>query len=82
MKEPLAPDARRKGQPGWFSTMALKEALARGGCPLCHAGRTSVLRHLFSFLYEGMTSGIAREEFLKGGWFGGGTCKGDKDGPE
>jgi hypothetical protein len=41
-----------------------------------------VLRHLFSFLYEGMTSGIAREEFLKGGWFGGGTCKRDKDGPE
>jgi hypothetical protein len=69
MKQSPPSDPRRKRRPGWFSTIGLQEALARGGCPLCQALRTSVRRYLFSFLYEGMMSGIVREEFLKGGGF-------------
>jgi len=49
--------------------MGLQEGLAKGGCLLCQALRTSLRRYIFSFLYEGMMSGIAREEFLKGGGF-------------
>ena len=69
MNQNLGPDTRRKGRAGWFSTIGLKEALARGGCVLCQALRTSLRRYLFSFLYEGMMSGIVREEFLEGGGF-------------
>jgi hypothetical protein len=69
MNQNLGPDTRRKGRAGWFSMMGLKEALARGGCVLCQALRTSLRRYLFSFLYEGMMSGIVREEFLEGGGF-------------
>ena len=66
MEQNSAPDDRGKGRAGWFARMGLKDALARGGCPLCQALKTSVRRYLFSFLYEGMMSGIVREEFLKG----------------
>ena len=69
MRQNQAPDERAKRRAGWFARMGLKDALARGGCPLCQALKTSVRRYLFSFLYEGMMSGIAREEFLKGGGF-------------
>ena len=69
MKQSPASDARRKRPPGWFSTTGLKEALARGGCVLCQVLRTSLRRYLFSFLYEGMMSGIVREKFLEGGGF-------------
>ncbi|MBZ5672041.1 MAG: hypothetical protein LAO04_20245 [Acidobacteriia bacterium] len=66
MKQNSAPDERAKRRAGWFARMGLKDALARGGCPLCQALGTSVRRYLFSFLYEGMMSSVAREEFLKG----------------
>jgi len=69
MKKNSTPDERAKGRAGWFARMGLKDALARGGCPLCQALGTSLRRYLFSFLYEGMMSCIAREEFLKGGGF-------------
>jgi len=62
-------DDRAKGGAGWFARMGLKDALARGGCPLCQALKTSVRRYLFSFLYEGMMSGDVRKQFLECGGF-------------
>ncbi len=62
-------EQRYTRQPGWFASSGLKEALAKGGCPVCQAVKTSVRRYLFSFLYEGMMSGAARGEFLRGGGF-------------
>jgi Family of unknown function (DUF6062) len=48
---------------------ALEDALRLGGCPVCQALHKLEQRSLFSFLYEGMMSGPARQEFLQSGGF-------------
>ena len=69
MKPDPAQNPRAKRTVGWFSKMALEDGLATGGCLLCQALRRSVRQYLFSFIYEGMMSGDARGDFLKGGGF-------------
>jgi hypothetical protein len=59
----------RERRAGWFTTIALKDGLAKGGCAVCQALNTSVRRYIFSFLYEGMMSADAHERFLQGGGF-------------
>lgn len=59
----------RRRRAGWFTTSALKQALAKGGCVLCQALSASVHQYVFSFLYEGMMSGDVRMRFLQGGGF-------------
>jgi hypothetical protein len=48
---------------------ALENALRMGGCPACQTLHQLEQRALFSFLYEGMMSGPARQEFLGSGGF-------------
>ncbi|HUY13737.1 MAG TPA: DUF6062 family protein [Terriglobia bacterium] len=69
MKNASSSGSTRERRAGWFTTSALKDALAKGGCAVCEALNTSVRRYIFSFLYEGMMSGDAREKFLHGGGF-------------
>lgn len=52
-----------------FVTRLLEEAAAKPGCALCWALRKYEERFLFSFLYEGMMTGPARQEFLDTGGF-------------
>ncbi len=55
--------------PHWFTARALEDALIQGGCPICQAQSAAERRHLHSFLYEGMMSPLARQDFLDGGGF-------------
>jgi hypothetical protein len=59
----------RKRPPSVLAKIALKDGLSSGGCPVCYASRKTTRRYLHSFLYEGMMSSIARQEFLDGGGF-------------
>ena len=59
----------RKRQPSVLAKIALKDGISSGGCPVCYASRKTTRRYLHSFLYEGMMSSIARQEFLEGGGF-------------
>ena len=61
--------AKGKRKPAWFARTALERGLADGGCLVCSSLQCTVRRFIFSFLYEGMMSGSAREAFLKGGGF-------------
>jgi Family of unknown function (DUF6062) len=58
-----------KRKPAWFARTALERGLAEGGCLVCKSLQHAAGRYIFSFLYEGMMSGSARETFLKGGGF-------------
>ncbi len=69
MKNTPASDAPPLRKAGWFTGLALEDALPRDGCVICEALNTSVRQHIFNFLYEGMMSGDVREEFLQGGGF-------------
>jgi hypothetical protein len=60
---------KSKRKPAWHATSALERGLADGGCPVCRSLQRAVRRYIFSFLYEGIMSGSARETFLKGGGF-------------
>ena len=61
--------SRKRRKPSWFASAALERGLTAGGCPVCSSLRQVARRYIFSFLYEGMMSGSAREAFLKGGGF-------------
>lgn len=67
--QPNAAEKPQRERTGWFAKMALKDGLAKGGCLLCEAIRTSLRRYLFRFIYEGMMSGDVRNHFLEGGGF-------------
>jgi Family of unknown function (DUF6062) len=59
----------RKRPPSVLAKIALDDGLSSGGCPICYAARKALRRYLHSFLYEGMMSPIARQEFLDCGGF-------------
>lgn len=59
----------RKRPPSVLAKIVLDEGLSSGGCPICYATRKTLRRYLHSFLYEGMMSPIARQDFLDGGGF-------------
>lgn len=58
-----------KRGPFVLARMALQDGLSSGECPICYSSRKTTRRYIHSFLYEGMMSSIAREEFLDGGGF-------------
>jgi hypothetical protein len=64
MSNPKQSQADRKRPPSVLAKIALDDGLARGFCPICYAARKSLRRYLHSFLYEGMMSPLARQEFL------------------
>ncbi len=64
-----SPQTKSKRKPAWLAKTELERGLAGGRCPVCWSLRRSARRYIFSFLYEGMMSGSARETFLKGGGF-------------
>jgi Family of unknown function (DUF6062) len=53
----------------WFTEMSLADSLRVGECLICSNLIYSERRAIHSFLWEGMMSSLAREEFLKGGGF-------------
>jgi hypothetical protein len=69
MKKTSISGSTRERRVGWFTTSALKSALAEGDCAVCQALNASVRRYIFNFLYEGMMSGDVRETFLQTGGF-------------
>jgi Family of unknown function (DUF6062) len=58
-----------KRPPFVLAKIALQEGLASGECPVCFSSRKATRRYIHSFLYEGMMSSLARQEFLGGGGF-------------
>ncbi|MFB3916341.1 MAG: DUF6062 family protein [Terriglobales bacterium] len=48
---------------------ALEEAFEAGGCVLCHVLHQFEKRSLFSFLYDGMMTPEARQDFVQAGGF-------------
>ena len=69
MSDPTAKHTPRKRPPSVFAKGDLLEGLSRGECPVCHARQKATRRYIHSFLYEGMMSPIARQDFLEGGGF-------------
>ncbi len=59
----------RKRPPSVFAKGDFLEGLSRGECPICHATKKATRKYIHSFLYEGMMSPIARQDFLEGGGF-------------
>lgn len=58
-----------KRPPFVLAKIALEEGLASCECPVCFSSRKVTRRYIHSFLYEGMMSSLARQEFLEGGGF-------------
>ncbi len=58
-----------KRGPFVLARIALQDGLSSGECPICFSSRKTTRRYIHSFLYEGMMSSLARQEFLDGGGF-------------
>ena len=58
-----------KRPPSVLARIALQRGLSTGECLVCHASMRATRRYIHSFLYEGMMSSIARQDFLDGGGF-------------
>jgi Family of unknown function (DUF6062) len=69
VSEPTAKYSSRKRPPSVFAKCDLLEGLSQGRCPVCHATEKATRKYIHSFLYEGMMSPIARQDFLDGGGF-------------
>jgi len=69
MSDPSPSRQTHKPPPSLFAKIDLQDGLSSGECPVCHASRKATRRYLHSFLYEGMMSSIARQDFLDGGGF-------------
>lgn len=69
MSDPKSKKAPHKRPPSVFAKGDLLEGLLRGECPVCHATQKAERKYIQSFLYEGMMSPIARQDFLDGGGF-------------
>jgi len=69
MRKLLSTRRTAKRPPFVLAKIALQEGLARGECPICFSSRKATRRYIHSFLYEGMMSSLARQEFLEGGGF-------------
>jgi hypothetical protein len=69
MSDRSAKPTVRKRPPSVFAKGDFLEGLSRGECPVCHATKKAARKYIHSFLYEGMMSPIARQEFLEGGGF-------------
>jgi hypothetical protein len=69
MSDPEAKQPTRKRPPSIFAKGDLLEGISRGECPVCHATQKTTRKYIHSFLYEGMMSPMARQDFLEGGGF-------------
>ncbi len=69
MRKASSTDQMTKRPPFVLAKIALQEGLVRGECPVCFSSGKATRRYIHSFLYEGMMSSLARQEFLEGGGF-------------
>jgi tRNA nucleotidyltransferase/poly(A) polymerase len=69
MSDPMAKNTPRRRPPSVFAKGDFLEGLSRGECPVCYATQKAARKYIHSFLYEGMMSSIARQDFLDGGGF-------------
>ena len=69
MNQPSTTNRPTKHPPFVLAKIALEEGLSSGECPVCFASRKATRRYIHSFLYEGMMSSFARQDFLDGRGF-------------
>lgn len=69
MSNPSSSNQGSKRGPFVLARIALQDGLSRGECPICYSSRKTTRKYIHSFLYEGMMSSLARQEFLDGGGF-------------